>query len=293
MKSQLSLLACLMWAATAVMAQEQSNAPAAQTKQAELSAWKTYSVKDERVSVSFPTHPAVTTYRIMRTPEQTLTNRMVGAYADGVVYGVYVYENPQPRVSFEDFVAGQHQRDEWDLATAQTVKLGRFTGKQYSQNKDLPSTAQFFAIEDRLYKFIATGASAEDAGVRQFFSSIVFDRTKTGIEVSDGPGVLFAEPGCSELFVGRQVDTKARLVMKPEPRYTESARQQEVEGTVILKVVFACNGSVNNIRTAQSLPYGLTEQAIAAARKIKFIPAVKNGKFASMWYQLEYNFHLY
>jgi len=41
------------------------------------------------------------------------------------------------------------------------------------------------------------------------------------------------------------------------------------------------------------LPHGLTEQAIAAARKLKYIPAVKDGKYASMWMQLEYNFNLY
>jgi TonB family protein len=283
-----------MLAATAVMAQEQSDASVAQTTQAELSAWKTYTVKDEDVSVSFPTHPAVTTARrFQEGTRQILKDRIVGAYADGVVYGVYVYENPKPRVSFEAFVAAQ-QQDGADLAKAQTVKLGRFTGKQYSsQNKDLPSTVQFFAVEDRLYKFIATGASAEDDRVKQFFSSIVFDRTKSGIEVSDGPGLPFAEPRCAELFVGRQVDRKARLVIRPEPPYTESARQNEVAGTVILKVVFACNGRVNNIVTAQALPYGLTEQAIAAAKKIKFIPAVKEGKYASMWMQLEYNFNLY
>jgi outer membrane biosynthesis protein TonB len=43
----------------------------------------------------------------------------------------------------------------------------------------------------------------------------------------------------------------------------------------------------------QGLPYGLTEQAIAAARKLKFVPAMKDGKNVSMWIQLEYNFNLY
>ena len=62
---------------------------------------------------------------------------------------------------------------------------------------------------------------------------------------------------------------------------------------VILKCVFASNGSITNIRVVSGLPYGLTERAIDAARKIKFIPAMKDGKCVSMWMQLEYNFNLY
>jgi len=38
--------------------------------------------------------------------------------------------------------------------------------------------------------------------------------------------------------------------------------------------------------------YGLTQQAIAAAKKIKFVPAMKGGKPVSMWMQLVYEFLL-
>jgi hypothetical protein len=61
----------------------------------------------------------------------------------------------------------------------------------------------------------------------------------------------------------------------------------------VLKAVFSANGSVVNIRVVSGLRYGLTEQAIAAAKKIKFMPAAKDGKFVSMLLQLEYNFNLY
>ena len=64
-------------------------------------------------------------------------------------------------------------------------------------------------------------------------------------------------------------------------------------GTVVLKVVCSSTGQVTNIRIVQELPYGLTERAIVAAKKIKFIPAMKDGRYVSMWMQLEYNFNLY
>ena len=97
----------------------------------------------------------------------------------------------------------------------------------------------------------------------------------------------------SKIFTGREVTSKARLISKPEPQYTEDARKNQVTGTVVLKVVFASNGSVTNIRTVSGLPHGLTERAIAAARQIKFVPATKDGHQVSMWMQLEYNFNLY
>src|SRR6185369_5189307 len=68
----------------------------------------------------------------------------------------------------------------------------------------------------------------------------------------------------SKIFTGKDVTTKARLISKPEPQYTEDARKNQITGTVVLKVVFASNGSVQNIRTVSGLPFGLTERAIAA-----------------------------
>jgi TonB family protein len=269
--------------------------PAPQVKQAELSTWKTYNIKDEKVSASFPTHPAMTTNnRYRELLRQRLTDRMIGAYADGVVYGIYTYDNPKPRDSFEDFV--DRELNGRDTSKVRSVTVGRFAGKEYSfTNNGLDATMWFFAVDDRLYKFTAFGAPADDPGVKQFFSSIIFDR-KGEIEVSEGLGILLPElPGGTSvpIFTGRQVDTKARLVMRPEPSYTDEGRQASVTGTVILKVVFASNGAITNIRTVQGIPHGLTEQAIDAARKMKFIPAVKDGKKVSMWMQLEYNFNLY
>lgn len=92
---------------------------------------------------------------------------------------------------------------------------------------------------------------------------------------------------------GDEVTTKVRVTMKPEPAYTESARQAQVTGTVVLRSVFASDGTVRHILVLTGLPNGLTEAAIRAAGKIKFIPATLDGRPVSMFIQLEYNFNLY
>jgi TonB family protein len=94
-------------------------------------------------------------------------------------------------------------------------------------------------------------------------------------------------------FGGRDVTTKARVISKPEPSYTESARKAQVTGTVVLRAVFASDGTVKHFLVVSGLPYGLTEEAVKAARKIKFTPATIDGRPVSMFIQLEYNFNLY
>ena len=95
------------------------------------------------------------------------------------------------------------------------------------------------------------------------------------------------------IFRVPEVTTRARVLSKPEPQYTEEARRGGITGTVTLSVVFSRTGQVTNIRAVQSLCCGLTEKAIAAARQIRFIPATREGRAVSMYMQLEYNFNLY
>jgi TonB family protein len=90
-----------------------------------------------------------------------------------------------------------------------------------------------------------------------------------------------------------QVTERPRVLAKPEPQYTEDARRNQITGSVVLRVVFSRTGEVTNIRAIQTLPFGLTEKAIVAARSIRFRPATKDGRPVNVYMQLEYNFNLY
>jgi TonB family protein len=201
----------------------------------------------------------------------------------------------------EDFIEQEiFTHSTFDRTSEKDLKRNGFSGKQYFAPDKVPGTVQIFATAAAIYRFQVFGAPAEDARVRRYFSSIVLGKRATGIEVSDGLGIPYESESKAKTednnaipLVGKQVDSKAVIVMKPEPAYTEEARQNAITGTVVLKVVFSSDGSIINIRTITGLPYGLTENAIEAAKKMKFVPGVKGGKFISMWMQLEYNFNLY
>ncbi|HKS28280.1 MAG TPA: energy transducer TonB, partial [Pyrinomonadaceae bacterium] len=97
----------------------------------------------------------------------------------------------------------------------------------------------------------------------------------------------------NRVYTTKDVTSKARILSRPEPQYTEEARRNQVTGTVVLRAVFSAGGSVTNIKAVKGLPDGLTEKAIAAARQIKFVPAQKDGRNVSQYIQIEYNFNLY
>jgi TonB family protein len=95
------------------------------------------------------------------------------------------------------------------------------------------------------------------------------------------------------IFPARDVTTRALIKGKPEPIYTERARRNGVTGMVRLRLVLGADGTVQHIYPTRRLPAGLTEAAIEAARKIKFIPAMKDGRPVSQFVTIEYNFNIY
>jgi len=97
----------------------------------------------------------------------------------------------------------------------------------------------------------------------------------------------------NKVYSSKDVTSKARVLEKPEPAYTEAARKNQVMGTVVLRAVFNASGQVTNISAISRLPDGLTEKAIAAAHQIRFVPATKDGRTVSQWIELQYNFNLY
>jgi TonB family protein len=125
------------------------------------------------------------------------------------------------------------------------------------------------------------------------------DRNMGGGDARDGGGGSGGGTGnngldyANRIFKPSEVSSKARILSRPEPQYTEDARKNQVSGTVVLRAVFSSSGQVTNIRTVSGLPHGLTERAMAAARQIRFAPATKDGRAVSQYIQIEYNFNLY
>ncbi|HEY8558768.1 MAG TPA: TonB family protein [Pyrinomonadaceae bacterium] len=62
---------------------------------------------------------------------------------------------------------------------------------------------------------------------------------------------------------------------------------------VVLRVTFEANGEIGAISVISGLSDNLTEEAIEAAKAIKFEPATRNGAAISVTKPVEYNFTIY
>lgn len=87
--------------------------------------------------------------------------------------------------------------------------------------------------------------------------------------------------------------TPLKITAKPRAAYTDRARDAGVQGIIRLLVGFAADGKVKHIIAIKPLGYGLDEQAVRAARAIKFEPPVKDGKPISTVKVIEYSFAIY
>ncbi|PYS98072.1 MAG: hypothetical protein DMF63_17615 [Acidobacteria bacterium] len=102
--------------------------------------------------------------------------------------------------------------------------------------------------------------------------------------LTNGPGSASPAPVRSDPY---------RAISQPPARYTELARKTEVQGAVRLKITLLANGNVGSVVPVTFLPDGLTEQAMAAAKRIVFLPKRVNGIPVSVVITREYTFTIY
>jgi TonB family protein len=94
------------------------------------------------------------------------------------------------------------------------------------------------------------------------------------------------------VYQQKEVDKKAVITERIEPGYTEEAQANRVEGIVLLSVILSAEGKVTDMEVVNGLPNGLTGKAVEAAKKVKFIPAMKGGGRVSVRVKLSYYFVL-
>lgn len=93
--------------------------------------------------------------------------------------------------------------------------------------------------------------------------------------------------------------TGIKITRHPRPTYTEEASRERISGNVVLKVEFKADGKIGEItevverNDAVMKRVGLINQAIKAARTIKFKPATENGKAITQFKVIVLNFKIY
>ena len=102
---------------------------------------------------------------------------------------------------------------------------------------------------------------------------------------------LVLQPAAKALFVKGNVQ-HPRKIQANHPQYTEKARQEGLQGIVILQALINEAGQVEEIEILKGLPLGLTEEAIKALETWTFEPATLDGEPVAVFYNLTFNFRL-
>lgn len=106
--------------------------------------------------------------------------------------------------------------------------------------------------------------------------------------LSKEPPVPSAQPADPEPGV-----TPLVVLEKPRAMYTDRARQANIQGFIRIAVLFGATGRIEHLLVLKRLGHGLDEEAMAAARRIKFEPKKKDGTPVSTVKVLEYHFSIY
>jgi len=148
---------------------------------------------------------------------------------------------------------------------------------------EIPNAAAISEKTETSPSRLSTGAGA---GAGSGFGVGSGSGAGSGSGVGDGTGSKMASPGPINAV-------PLQIVAKPQARYTDAARKNNVQGSVRLKATLLASGHVGSVTPLTTLEDGLTEQAIFAARRLVFVPARVNGIAISKTITIDYGFTIY
>lgn len=161
------------------------------------------------------------------------------------------------------------------IAPRASLLLGKGSRFHYPANRGLSPTE----IKVRVYKVeFLDGSVWEEKSAHGRF--MIVQQTESKLAQDE-----------EKIYEGK-ADLRPVITYRENANYTKEARDNKVEGNIVLSAVFRRNGKVTDIRVLRGLPHGLTEQAIATVERIRFEPAMKDGQPVSVRGNLEFSFQL-
>lgn len=115
--------------------------------------------------------------------------------------------------------------------------------------------------------------------------------SETGVEIVLKPAPLSPFDPNTIYSLKDSGITAPVITENAKPRYTTIARTNKIQGIVTLSVIFHKDGTLEVINVVKGLGYGLDEEAIKAAKLLKFWPAKKNGYPVSVKSNLDFSFN--
>jgi len=122
------------------------------------------------------------------------------------------------------------------------------------------------------------------------FAALLFFTTSLASAQAPSPTpVPSPTPECPEpIHDVKEVSKKAKVTFFPPPDPSKDSRAVGLTGIVVLRVVLCRSGRVTDIQIVQKMPYDITDKAVDAAKRVRFIAAEKDGQTVSQRSIFEY-----
>lgn len=272
--------------------------------------WQRYAVTRNEVSVLLPKMPVMIYAPDVCNEKET---RNYYSYADEVVYSLKITTKTKEKAPQFCFKKGKFSRDSFDeriqeiRKTSKNINEEKLTleGKEIIRIASKTSTVWFFddLINKRWLELSVSHRENARLDTKAFVESIKFTKNPDGIEIGEGSERTLgdkkaAAENSSEVIASEKSPTAEEkqslmIIFKPKPRYTDAARQSNVQGSIMLRVTFLANGGIGAITPVSELSHGLTEQAIIAAKKMVFLPQKIGNRTQTVVRPVQYNFSIY
>src|SRR2546421_28087 len=257
------------------------------------SQWIGFVPQDEDFTATIPAGPTMRNYPVYNSPhdkrEKVLAHHEYSGYGDGLIFIIDSYKAEHPEKLSTNQLNLVNETDVFQRIQLGDVMAELFRTIVPSRTASYTKHTLRFMTQKHLYVIGLMTIEENNPAVDRFITGIRMRNSSDRVT----PIAPRAETTSSNIWNAKDVTRKAIVVWKSEPWYTQAARAHRVVGTVVVQAVFGENGYVTDITVVRGLKDGLDENAIEAARNIRFFPAEKDGQRVSQRMLLEYNFDLY
>jgi hypothetical protein len=207
----------------------------------------------------------------------------------------------------------------------QDFRVGDFVGRKttFDTEKTLAMSVAI-AVKNKVFLINATAKNEDEKVYEKFVMSLMLNgkplfKSQTS-EPSDAPQSVFistlqTSPEILEALNQKQEKSQIKIfkstltqqeenkteqnfsrpliiLRKPYFEFIDVASKNNYSGLVKLKVNFLANGKIGDIYIVSDSPNGITELAVKAAQKIKFLPVEIDGKKVDTTKTVEYAFNV-
>lgn len=267
--------------------------------------WTEYRLPTQNVSFAFPKLPVV---REFSDPCSQTDGAFYSAFAAGAVYEFSWHAKSTKAVpingcskktkfskaAFTNRIDELKARKPGHTESEATVAGTSATAiRSISSSGSIAATHWFVWKKDRWFELTITRRKDTVVDEGRFSAGLKLSSSR-GRDIGSG-----SDSTLGDSDVDLKSDSSGRkpegivILTKPRPGYTEEARQASIQGTVIVRVTFLSHGGIGAISVVKGLPLGLTDEAIAAAKRIAFLPQTLDGKPVTIIKQVEYTFGIY